>query len=653
MIEYFPDPFPDEILFSVWARFSDITNYLTLSNVFKELFGSKRTKPIVDLPCRLGHFFEHLPFGHSYSIDLLINRHTLLPFYAPFLPEERYIHLREQMIGNHGKAVQRRAGSVSVRVPLPLWLRYCPMCVEQDRAKFGECYWHRLHQVPGVEVCPIHALFLENSTVRAQSTFARKEFISAKRAIQVIASRRAESSPLYPLLRDIALDTAYLLEYPFPSLGKDFLQKQYLALLARNHLLTQSGEQVRCLELAKAFTNYYPAELLNLFNCGVHYAPGKKAWLTTLTHHHAFGHQSNQAHHPLHHLLAIRFLGATVEEFLSREFQPPHPFGKGPWPCLNPACGYYQQNSIHTCQISDMKKGNYQGIFACDCGFTYSLYSQRGSAPPYDIVCEKRAILSFGATWEAKLRELWFDQTKSLEEISRRLNLSATCLKWHAIELHLPLPRNLSGRAGIASQTASLEKDYLLYRSQWLNLLKEHPEKNVGKLQARSPLVYKWLLHNDREWLDAHRPSSKMQRRSKSKVRDITRVDTSPPNVLELSDVQIAHAIRSAAHNIRCDTGRPKRITARKIKTLVPEVIPLLDHPDKIPQAIGVLQEVIETRESFAIRRVQWITQQYLEEGISPLKWQLVERANLYRLLHIPQVQHALEEAMAVLSQCA
>jgi len=53
MIEYFPDPHPDEILFSVWARFSDITNYPTLSDVFEELFGSRRTKPIVDLPCRL------------------------------------------------------------------------------------------------------------------------------------------------------------------------------------------------------------------------------------------------------------------------------------------------------------------------------------------------------------------------------------------------------------------------------------------------------------------------------------------------------------------------------------------------------------------------------------------------------------------------
>src|SRR6266566_789521 len=651
MIEYFPDPFPDEVLYSVWARFSDLANYPNLSDVFKELFGNRRTKPIADLPCQLGHFFEHLPYGHSYTIDLLIDRHTLLPFYAPFLPAERYIHLREQMISKHGKAVQRRAGSVSVRVPVSLWLRYCPACVEQDRANFGECYWHRLHQVPGVEVCPIHALFLENSTARAQSTFARNEFISAGRAIRAIAPRRAGPSPLYPLLRDIALDAAYLLEHPFPSLGKEFLRKQYAVLLARNNFMTQSGEEVRCFELTEAFANYYPAELLNLFNCEVHYAPGRRSWLTTLTHRPQYGYHLNRAHHPLHHLLAIRFLGATVEEFLSHEFRPPCPFGRGPWPCLNPVCDHYQQNSILSCQISEPKKGRYQGTFVCNCGFTYSRYNQRGSTPSLDNIFRKRAILSYGATWEAKLRELWFDPTISFKEISRQLKISVTGLKYHAIELHLPLTRDLFRIAENTSQLVSIKKDRSWYRSHWLNLLKEHPAENVGRLQERSPLVYKWLLHNDREWLDAHRPPGKLKRRSESIVREIARTDMSSLDDKKFSDVKIADAIKSAAHTIRYDTGRPKRITTRKIKTLVPEVIPMLGHPDKIPQIIRVLQEVIETREAFAVRRVQWIAQQYLNEQVFPSKSQLVERANLYTLLHIPQVQHTLEEAMAVLSR--
>ncbi len=128
MIEHFQDPFPDEILYSVWARFSELSNFHSLSDVFEELFNKRKIKPILDLPCHLGHFFDRLPFEHGYTIDVLINDHTLLPFYAPFLPPERYQALLEQMISGNGKAVQRRAGSVSIHIPQHLYLRYCPMC---------------------------------------------------------------------------------------------------------------------------------------------------------------------------------------------------------------------------------------------------------------------------------------------------------------------------------------------------------------------------------------------------------------------------------------------------------------------------------------------------------------------------------------------
>ena len=35
-------------------------------------------------------------------------------------------------------------------------MRYCPVCVQEDRLKFGETYWHRLHQILELPVCPIH-----------------------------------------------------------------------------------------------------------------------------------------------------------------------------------------------------------------------------------------------------------------------------------------------------------------------------------------------------------------------------------------------------------------------------------------------------------------------------------------------------------------
>src|SRR5205085_12524950 len=43
------------------------------------------------------------------------------------------------------------------------YLRFCPLCFVEDLQKYGEAYWHRLHQAFGVLVCPVHAVALNDS----------------------------------------------------------------------------------------------------------------------------------------------------------------------------------------------------------------------------------------------------------------------------------------------------------------------------------------------------------------------------------------------------------------------------------------------------------------------------------------------------------
>ncbi len=187
MIEYFLDPHPDEILYSVWARLSDVLHYQNEKDILRDLFGSNFT-PMVDLPCHLGFFFHSLPSGHSYTLDALINKHTLYPLYAPFLPGDRLRRLQKQMISGNGLSLLRligQLGNASNSTTSPLWLRYCPTCVAEDRARYGECYWHRLHQVLGVEVCLKHNTLLEDSAVRTRAYYriASSQFFPAERAV--------------------------------------------------------------------------------------------------------------------------------------------------------------------------------------------------------------------------------------------------------------------------------------------------------------------------------------------------------------------------------------------------------------------------------------------------------------------------------------
>lgn len=48
-------------------------------------------------------------------------------------------------------------------------LRYCPICAADDRKAHGETYWHRSHQLFGVNICPVHGCELMNSAVEISS----------------------------------------------------------------------------------------------------------------------------------------------------------------------------------------------------------------------------------------------------------------------------------------------------------------------------------------------------------------------------------------------------------------------------------------------------------------------------------------------------
>ncbi len=202
MLEYFLDPYPDELLYSVWARFSEQVRYPNRNDVSQELFGNRSCQALVDWSCSLGYLVSQLPAGHRYTVDMLIDGHTLFPVYAPFLPPERRHLLRDQMITGNGRALSARLGMLTSHIPRHEWLRYCPACATGDRDRYGETYWHRLHQAPGVEVCPIHATFLVNSTATRQPQ--NRGFTSAERAIQPILPRLAINSPWYNHLKDVA-----------------------------------------------------------------------------------------------------------------------------------------------------------------------------------------------------------------------------------------------------------------------------------------------------------------------------------------------------------------------------------------------------------------------------------------------------------------
>jgi hypothetical protein len=500
MLEYFPDPYSDELLYSIWARYSDNVRYTNKSEVLQELFGTTNVPATVDLPSHLGYFVANLPYDHTYTIDYFIDHHTLLPFYGAFRSKDYYTRIREQMISDSGQALHRRAGVATFSILLPKWLRYCPRCVQMDRETVGESYWHRLHQVPGVEICPIHRTWLENSAVRARNALISPEFISAERSLVTTTPRDAVTSPYFQTLMDIAVDFSYLLEHSSHS-DPHLLRKRYRALLSQRGFLP-TAKRIRFYDCLKGFMDCYPQPLLATLQCEIKSScPYTKCWLSKVIH------SSEIAQHPLHHILTIRFFGSSAETFFRLDIEPTRPFGEGPWPCLNPACEHYHERRISTCQIhlrpADRRP---EGKFACTCGF---IYCRKGPDSSPEDAFRKDHVFAYGQKWETLLHDLWLDPAMSLSRISRRLAVTNSTVKLHALKLHLPFPR-ISVWSTVTDITQPPKKDISWYRSEWLALMQDAPqEEGMVMLRRKLPGVYDVLLKYDREWLLAHRRPKK------------------------------------------------------------------------------------------------------------------------------------------------
>ena len=258
MIGHFPDPYPDELLYSVCARYSERMRYPSKQPVIRDLFGIRNVIAVVDLPSHLDHLINNLPPGNSYTLSALIDDHTLLPFYGPFLPMDRLERIRQDMCGDQRSTIAARIGTAGSSIPLPQWLRFCPQCVEEDRQKLGECYWHRIHQASGVLVCPFHAIQLQNSKAPARNSKTRYEFIPAEQGVKIAARNSCIISHFYhEVLLRIARDVVWLLKQRELVHGPELLRKKYIATLANHSLVSRTG-RVRTDDLIREFNNFYP-----------------------------------------------------------------------------------------------------------------------------------------------------------------------------------------------------------------------------------------------------------------------------------------------------------------------------------------------------------------------------------------------------------
>lgn len=191
MIAYMPTIYPDELVYSWFCRYYVHSGCFSHKEALQELYCKKSDYLSKEFIGNLNNVARE-QISEIYSLDRLILDHTMYPQYARFIPlaekkEALYRLVHEPCDVHHLFCVLPRNKGEQ-------YLKFCPMCVNDDRETYGETYWHRKHQIRNMSICTKHKCRLMGSDVTAKSeqcfTFSRAEnYIGNEEAV-------VESDPL-------------------------------------------------------------------------------------------------------------------------------------------------------------------------------------------------------------------------------------------------------------------------------------------------------------------------------------------------------------------------------------------------------------------------------------------------------------------------
>lgn len=172
MIAYFPEPYPDELLYSWISRYYAHSGIPCYSMALGDILANKH--------CRINYEFTG-PFNDEAKAIInkiipfneLILDHTMFAYYGRFCPSERRIKAFNALLNGQ---------SINKLLPIPTnaearFLRYCPVCAAEDRRTYGEMYLHCTHQIRHINICPSHGSLLRSTNIRITANSSPRLFV--------------------------------------------------------------------------------------------------------------------------------------------------------------------------------------------------------------------------------------------------------------------------------------------------------------------------------------------------------------------------------------------------------------------------------------------------------------------------------------------
>ncbi|MGF9763996.1 TnsD family Tn7-like transposition protein [Microvirga sp. 0TCS3.31] len=336
---------------------------------------------------------------------------------------------------------------------------------------YGETYWRRSHQLPGVFTCHAHRCQLRQSLAPCQSDNNWSYFDATQYTLETrpllcdnIFSKNA--SQFYA----IAQRSHELLLNPSTIWQYENLHSKY------RQDLSECGYRGKFSihEIVSAFSEFYGTHVLEATGCSLNSA--KINWLRTILH-------PSEPHprHPLRHILLQLFLEhrSSAPSVGARR-------NSSAWKCPNP---YFEHGEMFpiTAFINNSRKKGQIGMSArCRCGmwFTFSCSSENDPRTP--VI---KTVKRLAPSWKSKLVQMRAAGA-SEEKIASEMALPLACVT-----------RVMSNVNFQSKYTKAPPKQLLNLKAQWEELLSQTPDRNRSSARAANRSLYYELKALDPEWL--------------------------------------------------------------------------------------------------------------------------------------------------------
>lgn len=577
MLHFFPSTFPDETLYSRFARYHRLSGHVDDRDSLHELVGLHTHVATSDLPSLLQTFVSRIPAAARPSVEELIDANTIFPYFRRFLPSERCSRAVTAMSGASTSGLKAALGLVASRLGAKSTFRFCEKCIGDDQTGSGQAYWHRVHQLPGVWVCPKHAQALcelDFGTVQLK----RHKLFLPDDPLAELSSRQLSLAPgqTDALLRIALLSTSVLLSPPADWDARS-LNELHRENARRNGLIRNNG-RIRVDDLANMLQNYSSA-----FPVAGEY---------TIVHQHFLDwtlrllrKPRDVAVHPMRHLLLLDCLRGALPRHL--EDGAPDP--------PKTATRNEGRHQVDQARLSEM-------------------LGQKGTS-----LRQAAAELGLSVT------TLGIEATRLGLPVGRRpktLTEGVKCRVCIALRSGLA-PKEVAETHGLSQVSVYriLRMDEALAKEYADQRFKRRCDERRGRFASQTPdqADYAWLYRNDRAWLAEQQAMA-----SKGETQREPSIDWAERDKLLAQQVaKISDAMRGAA-------ARPRWISRSALEQETGMADTIERNVDKLPGTHLALSANSESREEYQRRRLYWAAGELKKSLHGPLpRWRLLRQAGI------------------------